>query len=59
MRRILWLKVSATITLPEASTATPKGWLKSAAEPTPSVEPDATPVVLPPASVMTVCASVC
>ncbi len=54
MRRILWLKVSATITLPEVSTATPTGNLKSAAVPTPLVEPDVVPVVLPPASVMTV-----
>ena len=54
MRRILWLLQSATITLPEVSTATPRGRLKSAAVPTPLVEPDVVPEELPPASVMTV-----
>jgi hypothetical protein len=34
----------------------PKGALKSAAVPTPSLEPDVVPDELPPASVMTVCA---
>ena len=54
MKRILWLEVSATITLPEVSTATPPGLLKSAAVPTPLAEPPKLPDVLPPASVMTV-----
>ena len=57
MRRIMLLLESATNTLPELSTATPLGWLKSAAVPTPGVEPDALPDALPPASVRTVCAS--
>ena len=57
MRRILLLLLSATITFPEVSTTTAIGWLKSAAVPTPLVEPNVVPVVLPPASVMTVCAS--
>ena len=52
--RMRWLSESATYTLPEVSTATPKGTLNSAAVPTPSVEPNVVPVVLPPASVMTV-----
>ena len=54
MRRILLLLTSATITLPEVSTATPLGLLKSATEPTPLVEPDVVPDEPPPASVMTV-----
>jgi hypothetical protein len=54
VRRILWFQVSATNTLPEVSTATPIGLLKSAAVPTPLVEPDVVPDELPPASVMTV-----
>ena len=54
MRRILWLLHSATITLPEVSTATPVGLMKSAAVPTPLLEPHWVPDVLPPASVMTV-----
>ena len=53
MRRILWLLRSATKTLPEVSTAPPRGQLKSAAVPTPLVEPDKVPDELPPASVMT------
>ena len=54
----MWLLVSATITLPEVSTATPEGPEKSAAVPTPLVEPVVLPDELPPASVMTVCAGV-
>ncbi len=48
IRRILWLSWSATKTLPEVPTATPRGLLKRAAVPTPSVEPSELP-----ASVMT------
>ena len=54
MRRILLLKESATITLPEVSTATPAGKVKSAAVPTPFVKPCVKPDELPPTSVMTV-----
>jgi hypothetical protein len=50
----LWLLLSATITLPAVSTATPRGKLKRAAVPTPLVEPDVLPNELPPASVITV-----
>ena len=57
MRRIMLLLESATNTLPELCTAIPLGWLKSAAVPTPGVEPDVVPDALPPASVRTVCAS--
>jgi hypothetical protein len=53
MKRTLWLLLSATITLPEVSTATPAGKLKSAAVPSPLMEPDVVPDKLPPASVMT------
>ena len=53
MRRILLLPLSATITLPEVSTATQLGALKSAAVPTPLVKPPVVPDELPPASVMT------
>ena len=54
MRRTLWLLRSATITLPEVSTATAEGNAKSAAVPTPLVEPDVVPDEPPPASVITV-----
>src|SRR5262249_22705517 len=36
---MVWFSVSATYTLPVESTATPKGLLKRAAEPTPSAVP--------------------
>ena len=49
----LWLSHSATITLPEVSTATPLSPLKSAAVPTP-LEPVGEPDEQPPTSVMTV-----
>ncbi len=52
-RRTLLLSRSATITLPEVSTATPAAKLKSAAVPSPSMEPNVVPDELPPASVMT------
>ena len=54
MARIFLLFKSATNTVPDTSTATPVGPLKSAAEPTPLMEPPAVPVVEPPASVVTV-----
>ena len=53
--RIVWLPVSATYTLPALSTATPCGWLKSAALPVPSALP-LTPAN--PASVLTTPAGV-
>ena len=52
--RIMLLPKSATNTVPDASTATPEGQAKSAAEPTPLIEPGVVPVVEPPASVVTV-----
>ena len=48
--RILWLPISATYTLPKASTASPLGLLKLAATPVPFVEP-LTPL---PAKVVTI-----
>ena len=51
--RIVLLPVSATYTLPELSTARPPGWLKPAALPVPSVDPN-----VPPASVVTTPAGV-
>jgi len=52
--RILLFPASATCTVPEASTATPRGARNKALTPRLLTEPDWVPVPPPPASVVTV-----
>ena len=50
----MFLRASATYTVPTASTAMPQGPEKSAAVPTPLLKPEVVPAAPPPASVTTV-----